>query len=101
MAEKPPGSDKPKTRRRTQRLQTGTAGQTGPTPETQTLPACSATLSGAAQPSQSDSGAEPREQKIRRRAYELWEQDGRPAGRDDDYWHRAEREIDVESADRS
>ena len=94
MAEKPPGSDKPKTKRRTQRR------QTGPISGTTTLPANSATLSGAAQPAPSDSDAEPREQKIRRRAYELWEQDGRPAGRDDDYWHRAEREIDAESADR-
>src|SRR5262249_27338013 len=98
--EKTPG-DKPKTRRRTQRRQTDTGGQTSLTPEATTVPACSATLSGAAQSAPSDSEAEPREQKIPRRAYELWEQDGRPDGRDDDYWHRAEREIAAESADQS
>ncbi|HLT03092.1 MAG TPA: DUF2934 domain-containing protein, partial [Geminicoccaceae bacterium] len=31
--------------------------------------------------------------RVRRRAYELWESEGRPAGRDRDHWLRAEREI--------
>ena len=26
---------------------------------------------------------------VRQRAYELWEQEGRPEGRSDEYWHRA------------
>jgi hypothetical protein len=26
---------------------------------------------------------------VRERAYELWEQEGRPEGRSDEYWHRA------------
>lgn len=30
-----------------------------------------------------------REQRIRERAYQLWEQDGRPHGRDWDHWERA------------
>jgi hypothetical protein len=30
------------------------------------------------------------EQRIRERAYHLWEADGRPHGRDTEYWERAE-----------
>jgi hypothetical protein len=30
---------------------------------------------------------------IRQRAYELWEHDGRPEGREVDYWLRAEAEL--------
>jgi hypothetical protein len=33
------------------------------------------------------------EQKIRERAYQLWEQDGRMHGRADDYWFAATREL--------
>src|SRR6516164_8793545 len=33
------------------------------------------------------------EAKIRKRAYELWEQDGRPHLRDHDHWLRAEAEL--------
>jgi len=33
------------------------------------------------------------EEEIRRRAYELWEENGREAGRDEEYWLSAEREI--------
>jgi hypothetical protein len=32
-------------------------------------------------------------ERIRRRAYELWEQDGRPEGQAEHYWHRAEAEV--------
>lgn len=31
--------------------------------------------------------------RIRARAYELWEQDGCPEGREQDHWLRAEREV--------
>jgi len=122
-----PMADKPKSGRR-QRRQTGTAGHSGPIPETRTLPpdpqdlgrrmtpdervdeaslesmdasdppAHSATPAGAPRRAKRP---QSREEKIRHRAYELWEQDGRPSGRADDYWHRAEREIRAESADRS
>ena len=34
-----------------------------------------------------------REEQIRRRAHELWEQEGKPGGREMDFWLRAEREI--------
>jgi DUF2934 family protein len=131
MAEKPPSNAKSKARRPRERRQTGTAGHTGPIPETRTLPpdpqelgrrmtadervdeaslesmdasdppAYSATLSGAAQAAERDRNGESREQKIRQRAYELWEEDGRPSGRADEYWHRAEREIAAESAGKS
>jgi hypothetical protein len=36
--------------------------------------------------------------RIRQRAFELWEQDGRPEGRDMDYWFRAEAELAGEGA---
>lgn len=35
----------------------------------------------------------PDEAAIRRRAHELWEADGAPAGRDQEYWYRAEQEL--------
>ncbi|EKX59724.1 hypothetical protein D516_0080 [Rhodobacter sp. AKP1] len=37
--------------------------------------------------------SDDREARIRQRAYELWEAEGQPAGRDQDYWLRAEAEI--------
>ncbi|MDR3472447.1 MAG: DUF2934 domain-containing protein [Devosia sp.] len=36
-----------------------------------------------------------REQAIREQAYYLWEQDGRPHGRDLEYWARAAAELAV------
>jgi hypothetical protein len=33
------------------------------------------------------------EDKIKRRAYELWEADGRPEGQDQAYWFKATAEI--------
>lgn len=35
----------------------------------------------------------PTDQQISARAYELWEEAGRPEGRDLDFWHQAEREL--------
>jgi hypothetical protein len=40
-----------------------------------------------------------REEKIRERAYELWQEDGRREGRSDEYWNRAAREIDGQSGE--
>lgn len=37
------------------------------------------------------------EQQIRDRAYRLWESEGRPEGRADDYWHRARELIEAET----
>lgn len=31
------------------------------------------------------------EEQIRQRAYALWDSEGRPDGRDQDFWYRAER----------
>ena len=33
------------------------------------------------------------ETKIRDRAYQLWDQAGRPDGRHEEFWHDAEREL--------
>jgi Protein of unknown function (DUF2934) len=38
--------------------------------------------------------ATPRQEEIARRAQALWEQEGRPDGRDVEFWLRAERELD-------
>jgi len=38
--------------------------------------------------------SDEREQSIRRRAYELWEQGGGDHGRDQDHWHQASGEIE-------
>lgn len=38
-------------------------------------------------------------QEIRARAHELWEQHGRPAGRDLDFWLQAERELSEDEND--
>jgi Protein of unknown function (DUF2934) len=37
--------------------------------------------------------ARPTENRVRRRARELWEQSGRPSGRDLEFWLQAEREF--------
>jgi Protein of unknown function (DUF2934) len=37
-----------------------------------------------------------RETRVRERAHQLWEQEGRPHGRDSDHWEQAAREIDAE-----
>ncbi len=42
--------------------------------------------------------SEDREQRIRERAHSLWEADGSPHGRDQEYWHRAVEMIEAEDA---
>jgi hypothetical protein len=37
------------------------------------------------------------EQRIRERAYLLWEMEGRPEGREEEYWHRARERIEAET----
>jgi hypothetical protein len=39
-----------------------------------------------------------REERIRRRAHEIWEREGQPHGRDREHWSEAAREIEGESA---
>jgi hypothetical protein len=41
------------------------------------------------------------EEQIRTRAHELWEQAGKPEGREDEFWHEAEKEIKRETQDLS
>ncbi|WP_042298344.1 DUF2934 domain-containing protein [Paraburkholderia bannensis] len=36
------------------------------------------------------------EELIRQRAYQLWEEDGSPEGKADDYWRRAELQVNAE-----
>jgi len=36
------------------------------------------------------------DERVRVRAYELWERDGRPHGRNDEYWAEALRQIQQE-----
>jgi hypothetical protein len=50
----------------------------------------------AAQPGQTARAALPKASlraEIERRAYELWEAEGRPGGRDQSHWYRAEQEL--------
>lgn len=42
--------------------------------------------------------AEDREERIRRRAYDLWQREGAPEGRHQDHWHEAVAQIDAEDA---
>jgi hypothetical protein len=36
------------------------------------------------------------EPKVSRKAYEIWEAEGRPHGRDQEHWHRAKAAVDAE-----
>ena len=38
----------------------------------------------------------PDEERIRRRAHEIWEREGRPEGRHEEHWARARREVEAE-----
>ena len=40
-----------------------------------------------------------REDRIRQRAYEIWEQEGRPEGQDQQHWERAAQNLDREDSD--
>lgn len=37
--------------------------------------------------------ASGRDEEVRKRAHEIWEQEGRPHGKDAEHWDRAEREV--------
>ena len=39
-----------------------------------------------------------REERIRQRAYAIWQSEGHAHGREEEHWHRAEREIAAEEA---
>lgn len=36
---------------------------------------------------------QPRDREIERRAYEIWERNGRPEGREEEHWRQAEQEL--------
>ena len=38
----------------------------------------------------------PAEERIRKRARQIWEENGRPTGRDQEFWFQAERELQEE-----
>jgi hypothetical protein len=40
------------------------------------------------------------ENRIKQRAYQIWENEGRPHGRDREHWERASREIEAEAKSR-
>jgi hypothetical protein len=52
----------------------------------------------AALPSDRDLG---RDERIRRRAYEIWARAGHPAGREVEHWYEAEQEIDDEDREKA
>jgi hypothetical protein len=37
--------------------------------------------------------SKPTEEQIKVRAHELWEQAGKPEGREEEFWHQAEKEL--------
>jgi Protein of unknown function (DUF2934) len=37
--------------------------------------------------------SEPTEQEIKNRAYEIWERNGRPKGKEEEFWRLAEQEL--------
>ena len=41
----------------------------------------------------------PTRMEVVRRAYELWQKAGQPEGRDQEFYHQAERELESESKD--
>lgn len=43
-----------------------------------------------------DGSTDGKEERIRRRAYEIWEREGRPDGEHDRHWHQAEKELEGE-----
>ena len=43
-----------------------------------------------------DENTTTHEDRVRARAYQLWEEAGRPDGRSAEFWHRARAEVDEE-----
>jgi hypothetical protein len=40
---------------------------------------------------------EEKEQRVRERAYQIWLDEGQPAGRDREHWRKAEAEVNAET----
>jgi hypothetical protein len=45
-----------------------------------------------------DDSDEAHQQRIRERAYHLWESEGRPTGRETEYWERARELVGIEES---
>jgi hypothetical protein len=63
------------------------------------VPVLKVTRHGKAAADGSKRGATPPSpdlERIRARAYHIWEQEGRPHGRDEQHWQEAERQLAVE-----
>ena len=41
-----------------------------------------------------------RQEEIRKRAHQIWEEEGRPEGKDSEHWDRAARELDADGGER-
>jgi Protein of unknown function (DUF2934) len=54
------------------------------------------TASGGRQQRRKTSMTTPTREQIIHRAYELWEEAGKPDGRDEEFYHRAEKELNEE-----
>lgn len=42
---------------------------------------------------QTETGSAPRHEEVARRAYTIWERNGRPEGNEQEHWYLAEREL--------
>jgi Protein of unknown function (DUF2934) len=49
----------------------------------------------------SEAGTDPDEERIRRKAYELWLSEGRPEGRDRDHWELARELVAIEDSQKT
>jgi len=67
-------------------------------PRTRTVPVLKVTRHGKNVAPRNTRAAKPPPdlERIRTRAYQIWEQEGRPHGRDREHWHEAERQLAVE-----
>lgn len=66
------------------------AARTG---KTKAIPIKAASRSAARKTAAAGWSREELHERIQRRAYELWEREGRPEGRDHAHWYQAELEI--------
>ncbi len=81
-----------RTESRSARIRSPEAKAGGSTVVTKTAPTRTTARTAARKPA----GGRPMddlEQRIQQRAYELWENEGRPQGREQAHWQQAEREL--------
>lgn len=53
----------------------------------------------AAGPAEGNPSSADREERVRKRAYRLWEEGGRREGEAEEHWHRAAQDLDREDAE--